>query len=161
MDSKCDLIGLQVCFNSAMKHENGVSKVVWLSPSCENLQYALRILSFSLLRLKIINIINFIKEIKHVVRASIVCWKPRQSLWEFSSRWKLSTASWVFTDLLSNSPKRSPWFSPGYEGTENMFYFSNVNDQSKSFNLCTQRVQENTSVSSRTNLATLRPKYAN
>ena len=33
------------------------------------------------------------------------------------------TASQVFTDLLSNSPKHSPRFSPGYEGTENMFYF--------------------------------------
>ena len=31
-----------------------------------------------------------------------------------------------FTNLLSNSPKCSPWFSPGYEGTENMFYFLNV-----------------------------------
>ena len=68
---------------------------------------------------------NFIKVIKHVVRASIACWKPRQSLWEFSSRWKPSTASQIFTDLLSNSPKRSPRFSPGYEGTENMFYFLN------------------------------------
>ena len=29
----------------------------------------------------------------------------------------------VFTDLLLNSPKCSPRFSPGYEGTENMFYF--------------------------------------
>ena len=29
--------------------------------------------------------------------------------------------------MLSNSPKRSPRFSPGYEGTENMFYFLNVN----------------------------------
>ena len=62
---------------------------------------------------------NFIKEIKHVVRAFIACWKPRQSLWKFSSRWK----SRVFTDLLSNSPKRSPRFSPAYEDTENMFYF--------------------------------------
>ena len=26
-------------------------------------------------------------------------------------------------DLLQNSPKRSPRFSPGYESTENMFYF--------------------------------------
>ena len=34
----------------------------------------------------------------------------------------------VFTDLLSNSPKRSPLFSPGYEGTENMFYFLNEAD---------------------------------
>ena len=45
------------------------------------------------------------------------------SLWEFSSRWKPSTASQVFTDPLLNSPKYSPWFSPGYEGMENMFYF--------------------------------------
>ena len=35
----------------------------------------------------------------------------------------MSTASRVFTDLLSNSPKRLPRFSPGCEGTENMFYF--------------------------------------
>ena len=31
--------------------------------------------------------------------------------------------SQVFTDLLSNSPKHSLRFSPGYEGTENMFYY--------------------------------------
>ena len=42
---------------------------------------------------------------------------------KFSSKWKSSTASQVFTDLLSNSPKRSPRFLPGYKGTENMFYF--------------------------------------
>ena len=46
-------------------------------------------------------------------------------MWEFSSRWKPLTASRVFTDLLLNSPKNSPQFSPGYEGTENMFYFFN------------------------------------
>ena len=109
-------------FHSAMKHENGVSNVVWLFPICENLQYVLRISSLSLLTMKK----NFIKEIKHIVRASIVCWKPRQSLWEFSSRWKPSTASWAFTDLLSNSPKHSPRFSPGYKGTENMFHFLNI-----------------------------------
>ena len=39
---------------------------------------------------------------------------------------KTSTASWLFTDLLSNSPKRSPQFSPGYESTENMFYFLSI-----------------------------------
>ena len=69
---------------------------------------------------------DFIKEIRDVVPASIAYWKPRQSLWEFSSRWKPSIGSRVFTDLLSNSPKRSPPFSPGYEGTENMFYFLNL-----------------------------------
>ena len=38
---------------------------------------------------------------------------------------QVKTLDWVqvFTDLLSNFPKRSPWFSPAYEGTENMFYF--------------------------------------
>ena len=54
LDSKCVLIGLQVCFHGAMKHENGASNVVWLYPSCENLQYALRKPSFSLLTMKII-----------------------------------------------------------------------------------------------------------
>ena len=38
-----------------------------------------------------------------------------------------STVSRVFTDLLSNSPKRSPRFSLGYEDTENMFYFLIIN----------------------------------
>ena len=33
------------------------------------------------------------------------------------------TVSRAFTDLLSNSPKRSPRFSPAYEGKDNMFYF--------------------------------------
>ena len=46
--------------------------------------YALHISSFSLLTMKVI------KERKHVFLASIACWKPRQSLWEFSSRWKPS-----------------------------------------------------------------------
>ena len=66
-----------------------------------------------------------VKEIKHVFRAIIAWWKPRQSLWKFSSSWKPSTASRVFIDLLSNSSKRSPRLSPSYEGTENMFYFLN------------------------------------
>ena len=35
------------------------------------------------------------------------------------------------TDLLLNSPKCLPWFSSGYEGKENMFYFLNE----KSFKL--------------------------
>ena len=66
---------------------------------------------------------NFIKEIKHVLRAFIAWWKPHVSLWEFSSKWKSLTVFWVFTSLLSNSRKRSHRFSPSYEGTENMFYF--------------------------------------
>ena len=36
---------------------------------------------------------------------------------------KTLTASRVFINVLSSSHKRSPWFSPGYEGTENMFSF--------------------------------------
>ena len=44
--------------------------------------------------------IIFIKEAKHV-RAFITWWKPFQSLWKFSSRWKLSTASRVFTRICS------------------------------------------------------------
>ena len=103
-------------FHSAMKHVNDVSNAVWLSPSCENLQHAGS--SYIVFLFVKTENDNFIKEIKHVVRASIAYWKPRQSLREFSSRWKSST---VFTDLLSNFPQRLPRFSPGYEGTENMF----------------------------------------
>ena len=100
----CVLIGLQVCFHSAMKHENDVSRCgLTVSELWEITVSALYIV---FLFVKTENN-NFIKEIKHVVRASIVCWKPRQSLWEFSSWWKSSTVSHVFTDLLSNSPKRS------------------------------------------------------
>ena len=35
----CVLIGLQVCFHSAMKHENDAEQYGCLSPSCENLQF--------------------------------------------------------------------------------------------------------------------------
>ena len=98
MDDTCVLIGLQVCFHSAMKHENGMSNVVCQSQSCENLQYAPCILSFSFNNKKLVRILEQVKPL---------------------------TASRVFTDLLSNSPKRSPRFSPSYEGTENMFYFLN------------------------------------
>ena len=45
--------------------------------------------------------------------------QTKANIWE--------TATLIFTDLLSNSPKHSPRFSPGYEGTENMFYFLIVN----------------------------------
>ena len=83
MDSTWVLIGQQVCFPSVMKRENDVSSVVWPSPNCENLQYVYIVFLF----VKTEN--DFIKEIKHVFRAFIACWKPRQCLWEFSSRWKL------------------------------------------------------------------------
>ena len=48
---------------------------------------------------------NFIKEIKHVLCAFI--------------------ASIASPDLLSNSPKHLPQFSPAYESMKKMFYFSN------------------------------------
>ena len=69
-------------------------------------------------------------------------WKPRQSLWEFSSRWKPET------HLLSYSPKRSPRLSPDYEGTENMFYFLSNNSN--------QRVEGLIPVSDSVNLLNLR-----
>ena len=115
------LIGQQVCFHSTMKHENDVSNVVWLSPLWEFTVST----SYIVFLFVITENNNFIKEIKHVVHSYIACWKPQQSLWGFSSRWKLLTSFQVFPDLLANSPKCSPRFSPGYEGTENMFYFLN------------------------------------
>ena len=45
---------------------------------------------------------------------------------------KTLTVFRVFTDMLSNSPKRSPRCSPGFEGTENMFYFLKTNIGGKS-----------------------------
>ena len=42
----------------------------------------------------------------------------------FDSVFRLAALG-TFSDLPSNSPKRSPRFSPGYEGTENMFCFLN------------------------------------
>ena len=40
LDRTCFLIGLQVCFHSAMKHENDQQELYcWLSPNCENLQF--------------------------------------------------------------------------------------------------------------------------
>ena len=60
---------------------------------------------------------NFIKkQIIHVLRGFIV--KVCEN-----SRAGENPASRVFNDLLSNSPKRSPRFSPGYEATENKLYF--------------------------------------
>ena len=67
---------------------------------------------------------KFIKEIKHVLCAFITWWKTLQSLWELLRRWKPLTVSRVFTDLLSNSSKRSPWFSPGYESREHVLFLN-------------------------------------
>ena len=45
---------------------------------------------------------------------------------------KIDYVSRVFTDLLSNSPKRSPWCLPGYEGREKMLYFLNSSQKANS-----------------------------
>ena len=52
MDSTCVLIGLQVCFHSAMKHENNVRDIV----GC----------------LQVVRIYCFLKEIKVYIRASYI-----------------------------------------------------------------------------------------
>ena len=45
LDRTCVLIGIQVCFHRAMKHENDVSNWLPLYPSCEKLQFHERNLS--------------------------------------------------------------------------------------------------------------------
>ena len=93
----CVLIVLQVCFHSAMKHENDVSNVIGclqivrIYSFMKEIKVYIRASYIVFLFVKIKN--NFIKEIKHVLRAFIALWKPRQSLWELLSRWKASTAS--------------------------------------------------------------------
>ena len=128
----CDLIGQQVCFHSVNKHKNDVSNMAFSVSKLWEFTVSWKKLKYTYIRASYIVFLfvkaknnNFIKEIKHVIRSFIAWWKPLQSLWEFSSSWKPSTASRVFIDLLSNSLKRSPWFSPDYEGKENMFYILN------------------------------------
>ena len=100
MDSTCFLIGLQVCFYSAMKHENdvynmvGCLQVVRIYSFMKEIKVYIRALYIVFLFVKTENN-NFIKEIKHALPAFIAWWKPcpvvvvvRQSLWELSSRWK-------------------------------------------------------------------------
>ena len=90
-----------------------------------------RIYSFISLALYIV--FQFVKtEDKKFYKRSKTCYQCLYSLVKTSAKFvgfleqvKHSTASRVFTDLLSNSPKRSPLFSPGYESMENMFYFLN------------------------------------
>ena len=136
LDCTCALIGQEVCFRSAMKHENDVSievgcfQVARIHYFMKEIIVYIRASYIVFLFVKTKNN-NFIKEIKHVLRASKAWWKPRQSLWKVSSKWKPSTASRVFTDLLLNSLKRSPRFSRGYEGRENMLYFLISNNMDK------------------------------
>ena len=91
------LIGQQVCFHNAMKHKNDVRnmvccfQVVRIYSFMKEIKVYLSASYIVFLFVKTEN--NFIKEIKHVLRAFIAWWKTRQSLWEFSSRWKPSAAS--------------------------------------------------------------------
>ena len=100
-----------MCFHSAMKHENDVSdligclQVVRIYSFTKEIKFYTRASYIVFLFVKSEN--NFIKQIKYVLRDFIAWWKSRQSLWEFS-----------------NSPKRFPRFSPGYEGTEKGYFFS-------------------------------------
>ena len=119
-----------MCFHGAIKHENDVSDMVGCLQveknycSMKELKIYIRPSCIVFLFAKTENN-NFRKEMKHVLRVFIAWWKPRQSLWEFSWRCKSSRTSWVFTDLPSNSPKRLPRISTGYECSENRFYFLN------------------------------------
>ena len=95
-----------------MKHGNVVRNMVFCLQVVQNLQFhernkTLCVLYVIFLFVETKNDI-FIKEIKYVQHAFIALWKPLQSMWEFSSRWKPSTVSLFFTHLLSNSPKCLP-----------------------------------------------------
>ena len=134
MDSTCVLIGQRVCFHSAMNYENDVSNMV----GCLQVVKIWNFTKETKLYKRASEIVflfvmmqnnNLIKEIQHVLRAFIAWWKPLQSVWEFSTRWKPLTASRVFTDLLSNFLKCSRRFSTAYEDTENMFYFLKIRFQ--------------------------------
>ena len=61
-----------------MKHENDVSNAVWLSPSCENLQFHKwikeHIRAWYIVFVKTENN-NFIKEINYVLRGEKNMWK--------------------------------------------------------------------------------------
>ena len=128
-DSQTTLLTPFSCFIALWKHTCRPIKThvlsrlmtwaIWfaLSPSCEKLQchkrnYGVQSASCIVFLFVKTENNNFIKEIKHVIRAFIPLWKPWQSLWEFSSTdVKTETQSRVFTDLLLNSPKHSPRFS--------------------------------------------------
>ena len=83
LDSTCVLIGLLVSVFSWCYEARKWSKQCGLTVS-ELWEFTVRASYIVFLFVNNENN-NFTKEIKYVVRASIACWKPRQSLWEFSA----------------------------------------------------------------------------
>ena len=73
------LVNKLVCVHSTTKHENYILSNEWweFTVSASNIIF---------LFVKTENN-NFIKEIKYLFCTFIAWWKPRQSFWEFSSRW--------------------------------------------------------------------------
>ena len=125
LDSMCILIAHQVCFHSATKYENDVSDIIgWFQ--------IVRIYSFTkeiniykhalcviILVVKLEN--NYsLTEIKHVFCIFIALRKLGNIYENSLSRSKCFIASQIFNDLLSNSPKHSPWFSLDYEAKLNL-----------------------------------------
>ena len=111
------IIWIVLC-HSAMKHKNEVSgiigcfQVVTIYSLWKKCYIHVHASYIVFLFVKLENN-NFIKEIKHIILCAFrAWWKPWQSLWEFLSRWKPLTVSWVFVVLLLNSPKCSPQFLP-------------------------------------------------
>ena len=110
LNSKWILNGQQACFHSAMRSEYDVSDTI----ACLHVLRIYRFVKEIKLYICALYIIflfvkseknRFTKATEHVLCTFTAWWNPRQSLWEFSSRWK-QTASQIFTDLFSNSPKR-------------------------------------------------------
>ena len=91
-----------MCFHSALKPENHVSDMI----GCQ-----------------VVRIYSFMKEIKLYIRTLYI-------VFLFFKTENIiilqKTTSRVFTDLLSNSPKHSSQFSPGYEGMDTMYYLVNT-----------------------------------
>ena len=115
MDSTRVLIGLQVCFHSAMKHENDVSnvvdclRVVRIYSFMKEVKVYIRA-SYTVFFFITQKIILLKKFIKHVLRAFIAWWKPRQCLRRGEN-----------PRLLSNSPRLSPRFHQAVKARRTCF----------------------------------------
>ena len=104
-----------------MKHESEVSHIVGCLPVVTTYSFMKEIKVYTsasyidFLFVKMENI-KFIKDIKRVFRGFIGWWKPRRTFMRILEQV-------IYSRI--NSPKRLARFSPGYEGTENMFNFLN------------------------------------